>query len=150
MNELNKEHIPYLIIDGHSIIFAWRNLRALHDNSQLAAREELIRKMTSYQDCTGERVIIVFDGKGTKTESHYEQDGIQVFFSKKGVSADQIIERLVGKYGRKKKITIASRDKAVLDTCSSFGALAISPNSLKESIVSVAEKLSKKTIWWIK
>jgi|TARA_B110000196_G_C20876407_1_gene534519 predicted RNA-binding protein with PIN domain len=146
MNEMNKEHIPYLIIDGHSIIFAWKDLRILHDHSQLAAREKLIHRMTGYQDCTGERVIIVFDGKGTKTESHCEQDGIQVFFSKKGVSADQIIERLVGKYGRKKKITIASRDKAVLDTCSSFGALAISPNSLREFLENAEEKLRKKTI----
>jgi predicted RNA-binding protein with PIN domain len=143
---MNKEHIPYLIIDGHSIIFAWKDLRILHDHSQLAAREKLIHRMTGYQDCTGERVIIVFDGKGTKTESHCEQDGIQVFFSKKGVSADQIIERLVGKYGRKKKITIASRDKAVLDTCSSFGALAISPNSLREFLETAEEKLRKKTI----
>jgi predicted RNA-binding protein with PIN domain len=143
---MNKEHIPYLIIDGHSIIFAWKDLRILHDHSQLAAREKLIHRMTGYQDCTGERVIIVFDGKGTKTESHCEQDGIQVFFSKKGVSADQIIERLVGKYGRKKKITIASRDKAVLDTCSSFGALAISPNSLREFLENAEEKLRKKTI----
>ena len=90
------------------------------------------------------RTIIVFDGKGTKTESQYEHKGIQVFFSKKGVTADQIIERLVGKYGRKKKITVASRDKAVLDTCSSFGALAISPNSLREYLER-AEK-HKKTI----
>ena len=104
MNAMNKEHIPYLIIDGHSIIFAWNHLRLLHEHSQLAARDELIRKMTGYQDNTGERVIIVFDGKGTKTESFYEHDSIQVFFSKKGTSADQIIERLVGKYGKKKKI----------------------------------------------
>lgn len=142
---MNKEQIPYLIIDGHSIIFAWENLRILHDRSQIAARDELIRIMTGYQDFTGERVIIVFDGKGTKTESQYEHKGIQVFFSKKGVTADQIIERLVGKYGRKKKITVASRDKAVLDTCSSFGALAISPNSLREYLER-AEKHKKKII----
>jgi len=145
MNTMNKEQIPYLIIDGHSIIFAWENLRILHDRSQIAARDELIRIMTGYQDFTGERVIIVFDGKGTKTESQYEHKGIQVFFSKKGVTADQIIERLVGKYGRKKKITVASRDKAVLDTCSSFGALAISPNSLREYLER-AEKHKKKII----
>ena len=143
---MNKDHIPYLIIDGHSIIFAWEELRLLHAQSQLAARNELIRRMTGYQDFTGERVIIVFDGKGTETVSQHEHDGIQVFFSKKGVTADQIIERLVGKYGRKKKITIASRDKAVLDTCSSFGALAISPNSLRESLKSAEDKLRKKII----
>ena len=146
MNAMNKEHIPYLIIDGHSIIFAWNHLRLLHEHSQSAARDELIRKMTGYQDNTGERVIIVFDGKGTKTESFYEHDSIQVFFSKKGTSADQIIERLVGKYGKRKKITIASRDKAVLDTCSSFGAIAISPNALRESLESAEEKLSKKIV----
>ena len=146
MNMMNKDNIPYLIIDGHSIIFAWEELRVLHERSQLAARDELIRRMTCYQDCTGERTIIVFDGKGTETISQHEEAGIQVFFSKKGVTADQIIERLVGKYGRKKKITIASRDKAVLDTCSSFGALAISPNSLREYLKSAEDKLRKKII----
>ena len=47
MNELNKEHIPYLIIDGHSIIFAWKNLRALHDNSQLKITIPVIDKIVN-------------------------------------------------------------------------------------------------------
>ena len=71
--------------------------------------------MTNYQDITGERVVIVFDGKGDVSESMNDENGIQVFYSKSGITADQIIERLAGKYSKTRNITVASRDRAVLD-----------------------------------
>ena len=122
----------YLIVDGHSMIFAWDDLRQLHESSTLAARQELIRRMTSYQDVTAERVALVFDGKGETTSSDHEQGGIQIFYSPAGITADQIIERLAGKYAQQRNLTIASRDRGVLDTCSAFGANTISAKALHE------------------
>ena len=122
----------YLIVDGHSMIFAWDDLRQLHESSTLAARQELIRRMTSYQDVTAEQVALVFDGKGETTSSDHEQGGIQIFYSPAGITADQIIERLAGKYAQQRNLTIASRDRGVLDTCSAFGANTISAKALHE------------------
>ena len=146
MDTMDKGSLPYLIVDGHSIIFAWDNLRKLHEQSNTAARDEFVRRMTAYQDITGERVVIVFDGNRKQTESVTEPNGIQVFYSKDGITADQIIERLAGKYADQRKITVASRDRAVLDTCSSLGAVAISANSLQELLEQAEIKLRSRLI----
>ena len=79
MNLIDQESIRYLIIDGHSVIYSWDHLHKLHKSSKSSARENLIRRMTNYQDITGERVVIVFDGKGQTSESINDEYGIQVF-----------------------------------------------------------------------
>ena len=144
MNQIDQESTRYLIIDGHSIIYTWNYLLKLHQSNKSSARESLIRRMTNYQDITGERVVIVFDGKGDVSESMNDENAIQVFYSKSGVTADQIIERLAGKYSTTRNITVASRDRAVLDTCSSFGADAISPKTLEELLEKAEKDLEKR------
>ena len=52
----------YLIVDGHSVIFAWPELRLQHGRRTGAARDELVRQLTAYQDASGIRVVAVFDG----------------------------------------------------------------------------------------
>ncbi|HJY54729.1 MAG TPA: NYN domain-containing protein, partial [Candidatus Udaeobacter sp.] len=54
----------YLIVDGHSVIFAWPELRKLHARRSSLAREALIKQLRDYQDWTGVRAVVVFDGKG--------------------------------------------------------------------------------------
>ena len=144
MNQIDQESTRYLIIDGHSLIYTWDYLLKLHQSNKSSARESLIRRMTNYQDITGERVVIVFDGKGDVSESMNDENAIQVFYSKSGVTADQIIERLAGKYSTTRNITVASRDRAVLDTCSSFGADAISPKTLEELLEKAEKDLEKR------
>ena len=144
MNQIEQESTRYLIIDGHSLIYTWDYLLKLHQSNKSSARESLIRRMTNYQDITGERVVIVFDGKGDVSESMNDENAIQVFYSKSGVTADQIIERLAGKYSTTRNITVASRDRAVLDTCSSFGADAISPKTLEELLEKAEKDLEKR------
>ena len=84
----------YLIVDGHSIIFAWPELRKLHTRRSSLAREALLKQLRDYQDWTGVRVVAVFDGKGGKVESTSDPAEVQVFYSRSGQSADSIIERL--------------------------------------------------------
>jgi predicted RNA-binding protein with PIN domain len=51
----------YLLVDGHSIIFAWPDLRTLHQRRTALAREALIKQLRDYQDWSGTRVVVVFD-----------------------------------------------------------------------------------------
>ncbi len=81
----------YLLVDAHSVIFSWPELHALHQRNGLVAREELTRKLTAYQDATGVRVVVVFDGKGARSNSETMPGGIQVFYSGGGKTADCII-----------------------------------------------------------
>jgi len=139
---------PYLIVDGHSMVFAWDDLRDLHDRSQTAAREELARRLTTLQDVTGERIVLVFDGasdgQSDTPAADSAIDDIQIFYSARASTADAVIERLVGKYAPQRAITVASRDRAVLDTCSALGALAISAKALLERVQQAEATLRRR------
>ena len=122
----------YLLVDAHSVIFSWPELHGLHERNALVAREELTRRLTAYQDATGVRVVVVFDGKGARSNSEKMPGGIQVFYSGGGKSADCIIERLAAKYGTEHEITAATNDHLVQQTVITFGGLAISVEALRE------------------
>ena len=84
----------YLIVDGHSIIFAWPELRQLHDRRTSLAREELTKRLRDYQDWSGVHVVVVFDGQGERVSSMSDPHDVQIFYSRKGQTADTIVERL--------------------------------------------------------
>ena len=46
----------FLLVDGHSMIFAWEELRQLHEQRMALAREALCQRLQAYQDVSGERV----------------------------------------------------------------------------------------------
>lgn len=121
----------YLIVDGHSVIFAWPELRQLHKRRTSLAREALARKLRDYQDWTGTRVAVVFDGKGTATSASAEPGEIQIFYSQAGQTADSIIERLASKYGSRYKLLVATSDVLEQETASACGAECISAEGLR-------------------
>jgi predicted RNA-binding protein with PIN domain len=123
-----------LLVDAHSIIFAWPKLRALHARKMMLAREELIRQLTAYQDSTGTKVVVVFDGQGAKTQEESQPGGIQVFYSSVEKSADHILERLAATYGKTYDMTVASSDHMVQQTCITFGTFAITAEELKRTL----------------
>ena len=98
----------YLIVDGHSIIFAWPELRKLHARRSSIAREALLKQLRDYQDWTGVNVVVVFDGKGKKVDATSDSFEVQVFYSRSGQSADAIIERLASKYAKRYELAFLS------------------------------------------
>ena len=127
----------YLIVDGHSVIFAWPELRKLHARRSSLAREALVKQLRDYQDWTGVRVVAVFDGKGTKVEEISSPTEVQVFYSRSGQSADAIIERLASKYAKNYELMVATSDSLEAETVRACGADSISPESLRELIADV-------------
>ena len=122
----------YLIVDGHSVIFAWPDLRKLHQRRTSLGRDELIKRLRDYQDWTGIHVVVVFDGKGTDITNQSDPHDIQVFYSRSGQTADSIVERLAGKYSERFRLTIATSDNLERETASAFGADCISPEMLRQ------------------
>lgn len=119
-----------LIVDGHSMIFQWPELRLLHAKNGAAARDRLVSALTRHQDSTGLHVIAVFDGKGDRANEASEPAGIQVFYSKAGQTADSVIERIVATYAAKYEITVATDDHLERTTVESFGGAWMSSGQL--------------------
>jgi predicted RNA-binding protein with PIN domain len=126
----------YLIVDGHSVIFAWPELRKLHARRSSLAREALLKQLRDYQDWTGVRVVAVFDGKGKKVNATSDPSEVQVFYSRSGQSADAIIERLASKYAKRYELTVATSDSMEAETVHACGAESISPDGLRDLLVS--------------
>ena len=85
--------------------------------------------LTQYQDSSGTPVTVVFDGGGAPTDTPKNETakgGIEVLFSKKGQTADQIIERvahLMKPYG---EVMAVTNDFAERETVISLGSVACS------------------------
>jgi predicted RNA-binding protein with PIN domain len=125
-----------LLVDGHSMIFDWEDLASLHRRNTAAAREELIRKLNGLQDNSDWTIAVVFDGTGTKAASDGTTNGIAVFYSKSGQTADSIIERLAAKYATDYEVTVATNDRMERTTAEAFGSLTISGIQLRAEIES--------------
>jgi hypothetical protein len=121
----------YLIVDGHSVIFAWPELREMHQRRSSLARDALVRKLRDYQDWTGVRVVVVFDGKGTVVDASAEPGEIQIFYSRAGQTADSVVERLASKYGSQYRLLVATSDYLEQETASACGAECISAEALR-------------------
>ena len=122
-------------MDGHSIIFAWPELRALHNRRTSLARENLIRRLRDYQDWTGIHVVVVFDGRGSAVSQEAEPGEIQIFYSRAGQTPDSIIERLASKYAERFPLTVATGDYLEQETASACGAETISPDGLRDLLL---------------
>jgi predicted RNA-binding protein with PIN domain len=121
----------YLIVDGHSVIFAWPELRALHERRTSLARDALVRKLRDYQDWTGVRVVVVFDGKGVAVDASADPGEIQIFYSRAGQTADAIVERLASKYGSHFSLLVATSDYLEQETVAACGAEYVSAEGLR-------------------
>jgi predicted RNA-binding protein with PIN domain len=126
--------VRYLIVDGHSIIFGWPDLRKLHHRRAMLARDALIKQLRDYQDWSGDNVVVVFDGAGDRTSSTADPHDVQIFYARRGQSADAVIERLACKYAPRFPITVATSDLLEMETVNACGATCISPEDLRERI----------------
>ena len=135
----------YLLVDGHSVIFAWPELRALHVRRMAAAREALVKALTAYQDQSGVQVVVVFDGQGARTSEETEPGGIQVFYAPAGRTADGIIERLVAKYADTYRLTVATSDHLEQQTAMSFGAAGcVSAEGLRDVLANAGREFDRR------
>jgi predicted RNA-binding protein with PIN domain len=121
----------YLIVDGHSVIFAWPELRAMHERRTSLARDALVRKLRDYQDWSGVRVVVVFDGRGETVSASADPGEIQIFYSRAGQTADAIVERLASKYGSQFRLVVATSDYLEQETATACGAECVSAEGLR-------------------
>ena len=122
----------YLLVDGHSIIFAWPELRLLHERRTSLARDALTRQLRDFQDWSGTKVVVVFDGRGLSVSHEAEPGEIQVFYSRAGQTADSIIERLTSKYAERFRLIVATGDYLEQETTGASGAETVSPDGLRD------------------
>ena len=123
----------HLLVDGANVLHGWPDLRALVVRDRDTARSRLSQIVQVLHDAEGWRVTIVFDGRGP--ELTVEQPGgaatFAHIFTPSGLTADDVIEQLVGGAADPSACTVATADRAEQQTVEALGAAWCSPEDLR-------------------
>ena len=117
-----------ILVDGYSLLHNWPQLAPGRPRHSVAAREELIRRLTLYQDATGMPLTIFFDGNASRRERTREvsTSTVEVLYSRAGQTADQMIERAAHRFGTFGEVLAVTDDVAERETVISVGGFASS------------------------
>ncbi|MEW6517424.1 MAG: NYN domain-containing protein [candidate division FCPU426 bacterium] len=83
----------HLVVDGFNVIRRDPELSRIERANFLGAQETLIRHLARYRRGTAHRITVVFDGAGGDRpfRQRSQREGIEVVFSARGESADDVI-----------------------------------------------------------
>lgn len=140
------DRLSYLIVDGHSVMHAWPELRRRQGAaaSRHAAQRELLKRLRDYQDQSGTQVVVVFDGTHAQRSEEREPQGLQIIYAEAGTTADALIERLAGKYADRHRLQVVSADGMVRETVLACGADWSSPDMLKLAVEDAERRLHER------
>jgi predicted RNA-binding protein with PIN domain len=124
----------YLVVDGHSVIFAWPDLRKLHETHRAAARKALTDRLRMLHDGSRWRVTLVLDGTHGSAPGPRQPTDMVVAYAQADQTADSIIERLVASSGAAAQVLVITADEVERRLVESLGAETASPAWLREEM----------------
>jgi len=136
-----------ILVDGYSLLHGWPELAAGKPRHSAAAREELIRRLTQYQDATRTPITIFFDGTGPGIGTNTAVEGaeVEVLYSRAGRTADDLIERAAHRFQAYGEVLVVTDDHAERETVLSVGASASSCwnfiQTVKSTLAELADEL---------
>jgi len=112
-----------ILVDGYSLLHSWPELAPGRPRHSEAARDALIRILTSYMDACGTPVTVFFDGvSGAASASKQRhKPGVEVLFSRAGKTADDLIERAAHRFAEYGEVMAVSDDNAERETVLALG-----------------------------
>lgn len=134
-----------LVVDGYNVIFGTPRYKSLMDEPGERdldqdpferARELLVADVAAFAQSRYEPVI-VFDAAGNVNPEHPElrRAGVRMIFSPTGVTADTVIERLVGECRRQmREVTVVTSDNTIRATVGGIPVTRISSAMLAHEI----------------
>ncbi|BCL81016.1 NYN domain-containing protein [Ktedonobacteria bacterium brp13] len=123
-----------ILVDGYNVIKNNTMFKHVEDKSQAEARNLLIKQISNRYRKSSDRVIIVFDGKGAREETLY-QEHIRVIYSCDQETADMVIARLAAiaqQEGR--QVLLYSDDGEVKYNVTRHGGHALTTHGLVSSM----------------
>lgn len=134
----------WLIVDGYNVI-------GIHSKGEWSRDEledkrlTLIRNLSEYQTLSGKRVFVVFDAQHSSgAESQTDIENVTVFFTKKGETADEFIERFVlEQKSPHRRIYVATSDYLEQRMIFGQGAFRMSSRELLEEIEIAKREISR-------
>lgn len=122
----------HLLVDGSNVIHAWPELRALVGRDRTTAQMQLVGALAAIHDHEGVRVTVVFDGSGTELQISCPggRASLAIVRTPTGMTADDFIERWIGRAVSPGDCWVATGDRAEVRTVEALGAHSLSPEDL--------------------
>lgn len=122
----------HLLVDGSNVLHAWPELRALAGRDRITAQGQLIGALAALHDHEGVRLTVVFDGSGTELEISCPggRASFAMVRTPTGMTADDFIERWVGRAASPGACWVATADRAEIRTVEALGAQSLLPEDL--------------------
>lgn len=146
VKEKEEPEDEYLLVDGYNIIFAWEELSDLAAISIDAARYKLMDILSNYQGFRKICVIVVFDAYKVPggVEKVQKYHNINVVYTKEAETADQYIEKVAIRIGRRYRTTVATSDGVIQLIIRSQGCILWSARDFREEIERVGKLISEE------
>jgi predicted RNA-binding protein with PIN domain len=136
-----------ILVDGFSLLHSWPELAPGKPRHSAAARDELVHVLTLYRDAIGTPITVVFDGSGAPagTPTAHSTPEMEILYSRRGQTADDIIERVAHRMSSYGEVLAVTDDHAERDTVIAMGGMASSclsfiqtlENTLKEQDLAI-------------
>lgn len=122
----------HLLVDGSNVLHAWPELRALVGRDRITAQGQLVAALAAIHDHEGVRVTVVFDGSGSEMEVSCPggRASFATVRTPTGMTADDFIERWVGRVATPGECLVATGDRAEARTVEALGAHCLTPEDL--------------------
>jgi predicted RNA-binding protein with PIN domain len=136
-----------VMVDGYNVIHAWPPLKQLLEVSLEAARDKLVERLAVYAMVTGADVTVVFDAHHSAARKNSEElvEGVHVVFTRKGHSADNVIERIAyAATGGGDAITVATSDRTQRDLVRGMGGAVIDARELERRVVEAEKEMGRR------
>lgn len=146
VKEKEEPEDEYLLVDGYNIIFAWDELSELAAVNIDAARYKLMDILSNYQGFRKICVIVVFDAYKVPggVEKVQKYHNIHVVYTKEAETADQYIEKVAIRIGRRYRTTVATSDGVIQLIIRSQGCILWSARDFREEIERVGKPISEE------
>ncbi|MBC8096614.1 MAG: NYN domain-containing protein [Akkermansiaceae bacterium] len=136
----------HLLVDAANVIHAWPELRVLLKRDRDAARSQLIQRAGAVHDAESVRVTVVIDGRGPEivVEHPSRQATLTVIYTPSSMTADDVIEKMVGRSADPSLCEVATGDQAERNTIEATGAVWVPPADLLARIERAERRLGAK------
>jgi hypothetical protein len=136
----------HLLVDAANVIHAWPELRSLMKRDRDAARSQLIQRLGAVHDAESILVTVVIDGRGRElvVEHPSRQETLTVVYTPSSLTADDVIEQMVGRSPDPSLCEVATGDQAERNTIEATGAVWVPPADLLSRLERAEQRLSAK------
>lgn len=138
-----EKKVPYMLVDGYNVIFAWSELNELAKADINAARGRLVDILCDYQGICQKEMIVVFDAyrvKGHETE-FLDYHNIHIVYTKEAETADAFIEKFTHEHQKKYDITVVTSDGLEQIIITGAGCHLVSSRELEKEIAYAKEQM---------